>query len=91
MEHPVAQQVGLSDREKTMLAFERRWWRSTGQKEQAIRDEFSLSAVRYYQILGQLIDSPAALTCDPMLVKRLQRMRDARRMARAARTLATGE
>jgi len=77
----------LSERDVAMLAFERRWWRHAGAKEQAIRDQFGLSAARYYQLLGALIDAPAALVYDPMLVKRLQRMRDARLAARAARTL----
>jgi hypothetical protein len=40
-------------------------------------------------VLGVLIDTPAALVHDPMLVKRLQRGRDARLAARAARTLYT--
>lgn len=75
----------LSDRDVAMLAFERRWWRHPGAKEQAIREEFGLSAARYYQVLGALLDAPAALVYDPMLVKRLQRMRDARLEARAAR------
>lgn len=77
----------LGDRDLAILAFERRWWRHAGAKEQAIRDEFGVSAARYYQLLGALIDSPAAVVHDPMLVKRLQRMRDARAAARAARAL----
>jgi len=78
--------AALSERDRHVLDFERRWWRHAGAKEQAIRDAFGLSATRYYQVLGALIDSPAALVYDPMLVKRLQRMRDARVSARASRT-----
>jgi hypothetical protein len=74
-----------------ILAFERRWWRHAGAKEQAIRDDFGLSAARYYQLLGALIDMPAALAHDPMLVKRLQRMRDARLATRTARRLTSTE
>ncbi len=77
----------LSDRDLAILAFERQWWRHAGAKEQAIRQDFGLSAARYYQLLGALIDSPAALVHDPMLVKRLQRLRDARMAARTTRTL----
>lgn len=76
----------LSERDQKVLDFERRWWQHAGAKEQAIRQTFGLSATRYYQVLGALIDSPAALIYDPMLVKRLQRMRDARVAARASRT-----
>ncbi len=79
----------LSERDLAILAFERQWWRHAGAKEQAIREEFALSAARYYQLLGALIDSPAALIYDPMLIKRMQRVRDARVAARAARTLST--
>lgn len=76
----------LSERDRRVLDFERQWWQHAGAKEQAIRQTFGLSAARYYQVLGALIESPAALVHDPMLVKRLQRMRDARVAARASRT-----
>ncbi|MBG6057186.1 hypothetical protein RCH16_000372 [Cryobacterium sp. MP_M5] len=79
--------AGLTERDAAVLAFERRWWRHAGAKEQAIRAQFDLSAARYYQLLAVLIDSPAALAHDPMLVKRLHRMRDARAQARDGRSL----
>jgi hypothetical protein len=82
---------GLGERDRSILAFERQWWRHAGAKEQAIREEFGLSAARYYQLLGALIDSPAALHHDPMLVKRLQRLRDARMAARSTRTLTSDD
>lgn len=81
--HP--ERAGLSERDLSVLAFERQWWRHAGAKEQAIREEFGLSSARYYQLLGALLDSPAALAHDPMLVKRLQRVRAARTAARAER------
>ena len=81
----------LSDRDAAILAFERQWWRHAGAKEQAIREEFCLSAARYYQVLGALIDRPEALRHDPMLVKRLLRLREARLAARHARTLPSGD
>jgi hypothetical protein len=78
---------GLSERDQQILAFERQWWKYAGAKEQAIRDLFDMSATRYYQVLNALIDSPAALAADPMLVKRLRRMRATRQRARSARRL----
>lgn len=75
----------LSERDQQVLAFERQWWKYAGAKEQAIRELFDLSATRYYQVLNALIDSPAALEHDPMLVKRLRRMRASRQRARTAR------
>ena len=74
---------GLSKREEEILAFERQWWRHAGAKEQAIRDTFDLSATRYYQLLNGLLDNPAALAHDPLLVKRLRRLRATRTRSRA--------
>jgi hypothetical protein len=82
---PVAR--ALTERERELLAFERQWWRYAGAKEQAIREAFDLSATRYYQLLSELIDRPEALAHDPMLVKRLRRLRESRRRDRAARRL----
>ncbi len=72
-----------------MLSFEGRWWRHAGAKEEAIRAEFGLSVTRYYQLLNSVIDSPAALAYDPMLVRRLQRTRTARLRGRSRRPLPT--
>ena len=77
----------LSERDRRILAFERQWWKYAGAKEQAIRERFDMSATRYYQLLNILIDRPEALECDPMLVKRLRRMRTQRQRSRAARRL----
>ncbi|MHA7133538.1 DUF3263 domain-containing protein [Oerskovia turbata] len=78
---------GLSARDQEILAFERQWWKYAGAKEQAVRELFDMTATRYYQVLNSLIDSPAALAHDPMLVKRLRRMRSTRQRARSARRL----
>lgn len=78
---------GLSERDRQVLAFERQWWKYAGAKEQAVRELFDMSATRYYQLLNALIDDPAALAHDPMLVKRLRRMRSSRQRARTARRL----
>ena len=77
----------LSDRDRGILEFERQWWKYAGAKEQAIRDLFDMSATRYYQIVNALIDTPEALAFDPMLVKRLRRLRATRQRARSARRL----
>jgi hypothetical protein len=77
----------LGEREQRVLEFERHWWRHAGAKEEAIRRQFDLGPTAYYQLLSRLIDQPAALAHDPMLVKRLQRQRGARRRQRARRRL----
>ncbi len=75
----------LTDRDMRILAFERRWWRYPGAKEQAIQEAFTVPAARYYQLLNELIDRPEALAFDPILVKRLRRQRTERRRLRSAR------
>jgi Protein of unknown function (DUF3263) len=77
----------LSDRDREIIAFERQWWKYAGAKEQAIRELFDMNATRYYQVLNALIDNPAALEADPMLIKRLHRLRATRQRARSARRL----
>jgi hypothetical protein len=84
---PPAPVEGLAEREIEVLAFERQWWKYAGAKEKAIRERFAVSPTRYYQILNQLIDKQEAMQADPMLVKRLRRMRTVRQRARAARRL----
>ena len=79
--------ASLSDRDRRILEFERQWWKYAGAKEQAIRELFDLSATRYYQVLNALIDRSDALAFDPMLVKRLRRLRAARQKQRSARRL----
>ena len=72
----------LDERSRAILDFERGWWREPGRKARAIRDQLGISASRYYQILNRLIDTPEALRHDPMLVKRLRRLRLVRRRMR---------
>jgi hypothetical protein len=74
--------MALTDRDRSILDFERHWWTEAGPKEQAIRERFELSATRYYQILNELLEMPEAHEYDPLVVRRLRRLRDRRRRAR---------
>ena len=76
----------LSERDIAMLDFERQWWRFAGSKDEAIRAKFDMNATRYFQLLNSLLDSSAALEHDPLLVKRLRRLRDSRQKARVGRS-----
>ena len=78
---------GLSPRDSDILEFERHWWKYAGAKEQAVREKFDMSSTRYYQVLNALIDRPEALEADPLLVRRLRRLRAARQRQRSARRL----
>jgi len=77
----------LSERDMQILDFERSWWKHAGVKEQAIKERFEMSATRYYQVLNELIEDPAAMAHDPILIKRLKRLRMYRQKQRVARLL----
>lgn len=74
---------GLTELELRILDFERQWWRYAGAKESSIKELFDLAPPAYYQLLNNLIDREAALLIQPMLVKRLRRLRETRTQARA--------
>jgi hypothetical protein len=84
---PEAGAPGLSQRDSDILEFERHWWKYAGAKEQAVREKFDMSSTRYYQVLNALIDRPEALEADPLLVRRLRRLRASRQRQRSARRL----
>jgi hypothetical protein len=75
---------GLDHRAREVLDFEREAWKLTVTKERAIRERFGFSPSRYHQLLHRIIDRPEAVEYDPMLVRRLRRVREARRRARTA-------
>jgi Protein of unknown function (DUF3263) len=77
----------LSQRDCDILDFERSWWKHAGVKEEAIKERFDMSATRYYQLLGELLERPEAEAHDPILVKRLKRLRAYRQRQRVARLL----
>ena len=84
---PISNGVGLSELEIRMLDFERQWWRYAGAKESAIKELFDLTPPAYYQMLNNLIDREDALLAEPILVKRLRRLRESRTAARSSTRL----
>ena len=76
------QGVALTQRDRDILDFERSWWSATAPKDVQIRERFELSATRYYQLLGEMLDTDDAMAYDPLVVKRLRSQRDRRRRAR---------
>jgi len=82
-----ASTAGLTESQADLLDFEKLWWSLPGSKEAEIRERFGISTTRYYQLLNALIDTEAALAYDPLLVKRLRRLRSARQRERTARRL----
>lgn len=57
------------------LELERMWWRLPGAKDEAIRERFGLSSVRYHQKLNAIVETPEALAIDAQTVNRLRRIR----------------
>ena len=89
-EPAIAVPAGLTRREHEMLLFERQWWRRAGAKDTAIRTRFEMPPTRYYQALNALVDRPAALAADPLVVGRLRRVRAARHRRRSPDVLGKG-
>ena len=79
--------TGLSELEIKLLEFERNWWRHAGSKESAIKELFNLTPPAYYQLLNNLIDRQEALMAQPILVKRLRRIRETRTMTTSSSKL----
>jgi hypothetical protein len=74
-ETPRPEPYELTDRDRQMLRFEGQWWKYQGAKDEAIRELFGMSPTRYYQIVNALILRDEALVAEPMIVKRLRRLR----------------
>lgn len=64
------------------------FYRFEGERDQAIRERFDLSSVRFWQQINVLIDTPEALVAAPVIVHRLQRLRSQRQSERSRRRLA---
>jgi hypothetical protein len=74
--------VALTDDERAILDFERTWWTFDGPKETLIQERFGMSSEAYYQAMNGLLERPDALEHDPLVVRRLLRLRERRRRAR---------
>lgn len=75
-----AARPGLTDRDRAILDFERdnTFWRQPGAKEQAIRTQFGLGSITYYQLLNRLLDHEEAVGYAPTVVNRLRILRESR-------------
>ncbi|MCH2627891.1 MAG: DUF3263 domain-containing protein [Acidimicrobiales bacterium] len=81
----------LSQRDLDILEFEQSWWESDVPKDQAVREQFQLTESEYALVLDELIASDEALVAEPLLVRRLRRIRDRRRQEHTARRTADQE
>ena len=47
---------GLTDRDQQILAFEQKWWKHAGSKEQAIREKFQKVVPRELERINEIVD-----------------------------------
>ena len=85
---PTELAVELDEATRRIVEFERTAGRRGRSKDRAIRELLGMSPTRYHQLLVDALDRPEVLAYDPMLVRRLRRLRDARRRVRFAGRLA---
>lgn len=71
----------LDERELAILQFEATWFTLDEDRHDAIRARFAVAVDEYNLELNRVIDHPAALLADPLVVRRLRRQRDRRRRA----------
>lgn len=64
----------LTPFERAVLDVEAEHPAHSAAKEQAIRTRLGVSPVRFYQLLGRVSRSEAALAAEPMLVRRVLRL-----------------
>ena len=72
----------LTEQERRILAFEGTWWTHQGEKDALVLEHFGLPPDRYATALAELVDRPDALDAEPLVVRRLRRLRDRNRRAR---------
>ena len=74
--------MDLTDRDHLTLQLEGVRFKYAGIKETRVRELFGETPARYYQRLDGLLERPEALAAYPMTVRRLVRLREARRAVR---------
>ena len=80
----------LSERHAAMLDFERSWWTNSEPRERVIRAQFQCSPDEYHAELARVLEDPAAIEHDALVVRRLTRLRlRARRMRHDGAELAS--
>lgn len=80
--------VLLSDTDRAVLDLAARTYQQEGAREQAIHDQLGMTATRFWQSVNRLLDDPDAYRAQPVLIKRLRRVRDQRQADRTRRRLA---
>lgn len=69
----------LGERELAILRFEATWFTLDEDRHEAIRARFACSVEEYNLEVNRVIDHPASMLEDPLVVRRLRRQRERRR------------
>ncbi|MFT4864715.1 MAG: hypothetical protein ACI9CV_001293 [Ilumatobacter sp.] len=72
----------LSERHAAMLDFERSWWTNDDPRDQVVRARFQCSPEEYDAEIAVVLENPDAAEHDPLVVRRLKRLRLRARKAR---------
>lgn len=70
---------GLTERQRELLDFERTWWQFDEHRDDLIRARFGCEPDEYYAELNRVLELPAAMAHDPLVVRRFHRRRLRRR------------
>lgn len=76
--------MSLSDTDRTALELAGATYKYPAVRESHAREQLDLSPAAFWQKVNALLDEPAAEAEMPLVVRRLRRMRAARRDARSA-------
>lgn len=68
----------LTSIEEKVLTIEESWWKLAPTKDRAITQELGISPMKYYIILSRMLEDKRVWKAKPVLVDRLQRLRDAK-------------
>jgi len=80
MDEDTAQRIeGLTERQRELLDFERTWWQFDEHRDDLIRARFGCEPDEYYAELNRVLELPAAMAHDPLVVRRFRRRRVRRR------------
>ncbi len=73
VKYPAAAMI-LSPADRRILDFERGWFLHPEPKDRSITDVLGLTPAEYYDRLRDLMTTQAALSYDPLTIRRLRRM-----------------
>jgi len=83
--------MSLTAADRTALELAGATYKYAAVRESHAREQLGLGPVEFWQRVNALLDDPAAEAELPLVVRRLRRMRSARRDARSARRLQMAE